>query len=141
MSELNEKQIDAVNEIHTAIVKLQRLVGDILTTQKLDLGKLDFNKEKTNVLEILYSVMKEFQSVTEEKKILLEMNFNKDVNILTDKDRINQVFSNLIKNSMDFVSKNKGIITIGTKDGEDLGIWVESKENVQTTFFFTVPKK
>jgi len=75
-------------------IKLQRLVGDILITQKLDLGKLDFNKEKTNVLEILNSVIKEFQPITEEKKILLEMNFDKDISIVTDKDRISQVFSN-----------------------------------------------
>ena len=195
LGELNEKQIDAVNEIHTATVKLQRLVGDILTTQKLDLGKLDFNKEKTNVLEILNSVIKEFQPIAEERKILLEMNFNKDIDVLTDKDRISQVFSNLIKNSMDFVPKEEGIITIGAKDcgdmiefvvrdngsgmstenqkeifkkfyqidtstsrkrsGSGLGlaickgivealggkIWVESKENVQTTFFFTILKK
>ena len=195
LGNLNEKQLDAVNEIHAATVKLQRLVGDILTTQKLDLGKLDFNKEKTNVLEILNSVIKEFQPITEEKKIILEMNFNEDIDIETDKDRISQVFSNLIKNSIDFVPANKGIITIGAKDcgdnvefivrdngsgmssenlkeifkkfyqidtstsrkrsGSGLGlaickgiveglggkIWVESKKNEQTTFYFTIPKK
>lgn len=195
LGNLNDKQLDAVNEIHSATVKLQRLVGDILTTQKLDLGKLDFDKQKTNVLDILNSIIKEFQPVAEEKKILLEMNFNQDIEIVTDKDRISQVFSNLIKNSVDFVPKGMGVIAIGAKDkgdeieflvrdngsgmskenqkeifkkfyqidtstsrkrsGSGLGlaickgiveglggeIWVESKENVQTTFFFTIPKK
>jgi len=195
LGELNDKQLDAVNEIHSATVKLQRLVGDILTTQKLDLGKLDFDKQKTNVLDILNSILKEFQPVAEERKIILEMNFNQSIEIITDKDRISQVFSNLIKNSVDFVPKEMGVITIGAKDkgdeieflvrdngsgmseenqkeifkkfyqidtstsrkrsGSGLGLaickgiveglggkmWVESKENVQTTFFFTIPKK
>ncbi|AFS82768.1 integral membrane sensor signal transduction histidine kinase [Candidatus Nitrosopumilus sediminis] len=195
LGELNEKQSDAVNEIHAATIRLQRLVGDILTTQKLDLGKLDFNKEETNVLELLNSVIKEFQPIAEEKKVILEMNFNEDICIFTDKDRISQVFSNLIKNSIDFVPKSRGIITIGAKDcgdfveflvrdngsgmsienqkdifkkfyqidtstsrkrsGSGLGlaickgiveglggkIWVESKVNEQTTFYFTIPKK
>ena len=195
LGKLNDKQLDAVNEIYSATVKLQRLVGDILTTQKLDLGKLDFEKQKTNVLDILNSILKEFQPIAEERKILLEMNFNQSIEIVTDKDRISQVFSNLIKNSIDFVPKEIGVITIGAKDkgdeveflvrdngsgmskenqkeifkkfyqidtstsrkrsGSGLGlaickgiveglggkIWVESKENVQTTFFFTIPKK
>ena len=119
LGSLNEKQIDAVNEIHSATIKLQRLVGDILTTQKLDLGKLDFNKEKTNVLELLNSVIKEFQPITNEKKIVLEMKFKENIDIFTDKDRINQVFSNLIKNSIDFVPKSGGKITVGGKNNED----------------------
>jgi len=145
LGELNEKQVDAVNEIHTATVKLQRLVGDILTTQKLDLGKLDFNKEKTNVLEILNSVIKEFQPVAEERKILLEMNFNEDIDVLTDKDRISQVFSNLIKNSMDFVPKEEGIITIGAKDCGDMiefvvrdngsGMSIENQKEIFKKFY------
>ena len=46
---LNEKQKEAVDEIYLSTLKLQKLVGDILTTQLLDLGKLVFNKEIINV--------------------------------------------------------------------------------------------
>lgn len=193
--ELNEKQREAVNEIFTSTVKLQRLVGDILTTQKLDLGKLVFSQGDINVSELLYSIIKEFEPIAIDKKIKITTDFNGNVQIFSDKDRINQVLSNLIKNAVDFVSEDTGIITIGAKEGskdveffvqdnglgispenqkelfkkfyqvdtsasrkrggsglglaickgiiEGLGgkIWVKSKEKVQTTFFFKIPKK
>ena len=195
LGELNEKQTEAVNEIYSSAIKLQRLVGDIMTTQKLELGKLDFNSENISVSVMLGDILKEFKPITNEKNITLNLNFSGDLSIFSDKDRINQVFTNLIRNAIDFVAKDTGIVTIGAKDdseyveffvqdngpgiskenqkeifkkfyqidtstsrkrgGSGLGlaickgiiealggkIWVKSEENVQTTFYFKIPKK
>ncbi len=193
---LNEKQREAVDEIYLSTIKLQRLVGDILTTQKLDLGKLVFDKDDLNVIDLLHGVIKEFTPIANERKIKLITNFNGNIHIFSDKDRINQVFSNLIKNAMDFVSTNNGIIEIGVNDrdnkkleffvqdngsgisnnhqkdifkkfyqidtsssrkrsGSGLGLaickgiieglggkmWVKSEKDIQTTFYFEIPKK
>jgi len=192
---LNEKQKEAVDEIYLSTIKLQRLVGDILTTQKLDLGKLIFDKQNINISELLSEIIKEFELETTERKINISANFSENLQIFSDKDRISQVFSNLIKNAIGFVSSNTGNITIGAKNstnyveffvqdngvgisaenqkdlfkkfyqvdtstsrkrgGSGLGlaickgiveglggkIWVKSEENVQTTFFFKIPKK
>ena len=195
LGELNEGQKDAVDEIYTSTIKLEKLIGDILTTQKLDLGKLVFNQENINISELLHGLVKEFDPVAIEKKIEISASFNEDIQIFSDKDRLNQVFSNLIKNAIDYVSPNTGCVIIGMKNddenveffvednglgisdenkkelfkkfyqvdtsskrkkgGSGLGlaickgiieglggkIWVESKENVKTTFFFKIPKK
>ena len=195
LGKLNTGQKDAVDEIYTSTIKLEKLIGDILTTQKLDLGKLVFNEDYINVSELLYGLIKEFEPIAIEKKIDITANFNEDIQIFTDKDRINQVFSNLTKNAIDYVAPNSGCVTIGVKDsfndieffvedngigisdehqkdlfkkfyqvdtsskrkkgGSGLGlaickgiieglggkIWVESENNVKTTFFFKIPKK
>ena len=195
MGELNEKQIDAVDEIYSSALKLQRLIGDILTTQKIDLGKLEFNQETIDVKQLLNSIIKDFNPIASQKNIhLIKGDIENDI-IFSDKDRINQVFSNLIKNAIDFVESEKGQITIGAKNekefvrffvkdngvgisepnqkeifkkfyqidtstsrkrnGSGLGlaickgiieglggkIWVESKENVETIFYFEIPKQ
>lgn len=195
MGELNKKQLDAVDEIYSSALKLQRLVGDILTTQKLDLGKLEFNQENIDVAELLNSIIKDFNPIASQKNIHLIKDSAEKGFIFSDKDRINQVFSNLIKNAIDFVEPDKGQITIGAKtdknfieffvkdngvgisetnqkeifkkfyqidtstsrkrNGSGLGlaickgiteglggkIWVESKENVGTSFYFEIPKQ
>jgi signal transduction histidine kinase len=195
MGELNKKQLDAVDEIYSSALKLQRLVGDILTTQKLDLGKLEFNQENIDITELLNSIIKDFSPIAMQKNIRLEKDIMENIIIFSDKDRINQVFSNLIKNAIDFVESEKGEITIGAKNdkeyvkffvkdngvgiseenqkeifkkfyqidtstsrkrnGSGLGlaickgiieglggkIWVESKENRGTAFYFEIPKQ
>jgi len=195
LGDLNEKQREAVDEIYLSTIKLERLVGDILTTQKLDLGKLIFDKKNINISDLLHEIIKEFELEATERKINISTNFNENLQIFSDKDRINQVFSNLIKNSIGFVSSNTGDIVIGANDssnnieffvqdngvgisaenqqelfkkfyqvdtstsrkrgGSGLGlaickgiveglggkIWVKSKEDVQTTFIFKIPKK
>ena len=192
---LNQQQREAVDEIYSSTLKLQKLVGDILTTQKLDLGKLVFNEEYINISELLQGIIRDFTPLADEKEISLTMNLIENMHIFSDKDRINQVFSNLIKNSLELVSPNTGNVTIGAKDdidcveffvqdngpgisienhqeifkkfyqidtsfsrkrsGSGLGlaickgiidglggkIWVRSEKDIQTTFFFKIPKK
>jgi len=138
---LNEKQREAVDEIYSSTVKLERLVGDILTTQKLDLGKLEFDEGDIDISELLQNVIKEFNPLAIERKIKLQINFDENRQIFSDKDRINQVFSNLIKNAIDFVSPNIGNVIVGAKeDTEYVEFFVKdngpgiSKENQKEIF-------
>ncbi|MFB5638380.1 MAG: histidine kinase dimerization/phospho-acceptor domain-containing protein, partial [Nitrosarchaeum sp.] len=73
---LNTQQLDAVNEIYSSTLKLQKLIGDILTTQKIDLEKLEFNKENILIPEFLNSIVKEFHPTVTQKKIELIIDNN-----------------------------------------------------------------
>ena len=90
LGDLNNKQTDAVNEIYSSTVKLQRLVGDILTTQKLDLGKLDFNQEDIEIMGFLNGIIKEFQPIADSKSIQLILDIDGKIQITSAKDRLNQ---------------------------------------------------
>jgi len=143
--ELNEKQREAVDEIYVSTIKLKRLIGDILTTQKLDLGKLDFNKEDIHVSELLNGILKEFNPLINEKEIRITIKCDENLYIHSDKDRINQVFSNMIKNAIDFVTPKIGDIVIGAKDDANFveffvqdngpGISIENQKEIFKKFY------
>ena len=73
------------------------------------------------------------------------MNLIENMHIFSDKDRINQVFSNLIKNSLELVSLNTGNVTIGAKDDIDCveffvqdngpGISIENHQEIFKKFY------
>jgi signal transduction histidine kinase len=114
LGELNEKQKKIINVIYRNILKLEYLVNDVLDIYKLDIGQLRFFKNLVNVKELIKLVVSDSLVLTIDKNIILRTDLKIDnaINIICDQKRIEQVFSNLIKNSIDFVSPDTGVITI-----------------------------
>ncbi|MBI1662907.1 MAG: HAMP domain-containing histidine kinase [Nitrosopumilus sp.] len=119
LGKLNTQQLDAVNEIDLSVTRLQKLVQDVLTAQKIDLEKLTVTNSSINSEEIVNTVYNAFLPVCNIKGIKLEKNIKKSQQITSDPDRINQIFSNLISNAMEFVPNNDACIKIGTYDEND----------------------
>jgi signal transduction histidine kinase len=116
LGELNEKQKKFINIIYRNILKLEYLVNDVLDIYKLDIGKLRFFKKLVNVEELIKLVVADSMVLTIDKNVELKFELRTDntISIICDQKRIEQVFSNLIKNSIDFVPPDTGKITIST---------------------------
>jgi signal transduction histidine kinase len=112
--ELDTKQEKFIDIIYRNILKLEYLVNDVLDIYKLDIGKLRFFKKLVNVQELIKITISDIMVLTIDKNINLtyDLRLSNKVNVLCDQKRIEQVFSNLIKNSMDFVPKDFGKINI-----------------------------
>ena len=116
MGQLSPEQSDAVNEIHESSKRLEKLIGDILIAQKLEMGKLIFKNENVDIEKIVSEQIKNFEPLATEKNIQIINSNDIKMTITTDRSRLNQVFSNLITNAIDFVPKENGLIEIGAKD-------------------------
>ncbi|MDH3385489.1 MAG: ATP-binding protein [Nitrosopumilus sp.] len=128
LGNLDGKQIKAVNTILNNALKLQRLISDLLDAQKLEMGKMSFEKSEFNVLNLMDMVLNNFEQTIKTKNIVL-VNLTKDEIILkSDEKRIEQVLTNLINNSIDFVSKDTGRIEINCKN-EETDVIFEVKDN------------
>jgi signal transduction histidine kinase len=127
---LNAKQRKAMQTVARSIEKLDVLVGDVLDVYKLDIGKLTLSKYDADVTELINRTISDLTSITVEKQIELKSDIRtaKDDSVFCDPKRIEQVLSNLVKNSVDFVPDKGGRIIIR----------VERVQNANSEFIFTV---
>jgi two-component system sensor histidine kinase VicK len=113
MGAVNEKQKKAISSMLRNIEKLQALVDDVMDVYKLDLGKIKFSKSYTDIGNLINQTIAELRPLTFAKQIDLSAEMIANVQVHCDPDRIEQVLSNLIKNSIDFVpDKGGGKITV-----------------------------
>jgi two-component system, OmpR family, sensor histidine kinase VicK len=113
MGAVNEKQKKAISSMLRNIEKLQTLVDDVMDVYKLDLGKIKFSKSYTDIGNLINQTIAELRPLTFAKQIDLSAEMIANVQVHCDPDRIEQVLSNLIKNSIDFVpDKGGGKITV-----------------------------
>ena len=112
---LTAAQLESINEIYDNASRLNNLINEVLTAQKLELNKLSFTKEIFDVGEFLELVTKNHSSLMIQKQITFINSYdsNEKVVIKSDKNRLLEVFTNLIQNAVDFVLEQNGRIEIG----------------------------
>ena len=110
---LNEEQIEAVDEINENAARLERLIGDVLDAQRLDMNRMTFNKSDFDASEIISKVRNDLQFMAKDKNIqIIQSTPSESIKLNGDKNRIRQVIENLVRNAVDFVPQNTGIIEI-----------------------------
>ena len=92
--------------------RLKNLTEDILDVTKIEGNSLHLNKEKLDIVELLQSIIKEFEHNLGNSSLKFELHSknidSKTVIVFVDRKRISQVISNLISNSVKFISNKKG---------------------------------
>jgi len=147
---LNAKQRKAMQTIARSIEKLEVLVGDVLDVYKLDIGKLTLSKHGVDVAELINRTISDLTPITVGKQIELKSDIRtaKEDSVFCDPKRIEQVLSNLVKNSVDFVSDRGGRIIIRVEKGQNansefifrvedngIGITPEERHNLFDKFY------
>jgi signal transduction histidine kinase len=112
MGNLNDAQKKRLNVIQTSSESLLRLISDLLDVQKIELGQLKLDKQENDLTEIINSVIVKIKPQLEQKGIIITQELEAHTICLCDKGRIDQVLNNLFLNSMDFVPKENGKISI-----------------------------
>ena len=90
--------------------RLKNLTEDILDITRFESSKLHLHKEEFNLDELIQTIIKEFENrLNDNKKIKFEFKNNNidPIIVNADKNRISQVISNLINNSIKFIKKRR----------------------------------
>ncbi len=112
---LNNDQRDFIGKIESNATLLERLISDLLDVQKLDMKKMNFLITEFNLDEFMDELRENNKHLMKYKNIDFTVKYPKKLILKTDKQRLRQIVDNLVRNSVDFVPKKDGKISIEAK--------------------------
>jgi signal transduction histidine kinase len=115
LGKLNDKQKERIQIIKSSSESLLSIISDLLDAQKLELGQLSMKISNTNIKETIDKAIESLKIEAEKNNIEINSNIV-DFTINHDQERIGQVMTNLIKNSLVATEPNTGKIEISMKD-------------------------
>jgi signal transduction histidine kinase/CheY-like chemotaxis protein len=125
--QINEMQKEFLYIVDTNIVRLTNLINDLLDVEKMELGKVQFAREREDLTLVLKECCDTFDVLAKQKG--LELRYNVPSNPLTmigDRDRLIQIFMNLLSNAIKY-TKN-GFIEIAAEQ-RDYAIIVRIRDS------------
>lgn len=117
--ELNEMQRDLLSDTLENIDNLTRLITDLLDMSKIEAGKISLRRETMDLAALIKKIHNGFSRSAAEKQVDMQLALCGDtLPVYADKDKIIQVFNNLLSNALRFTPE-KGRIQIGVDQKQD----------------------
>ena len=103
---LNDDQDNALRLALKNIERLARLINDLLDTSKIEAGKLELSCQPGDMKAVIQELVAAFSPLARERGLELRAVVpDHPVELLMDRDKIVQVFTNLIQNAMKFTQE------------------------------------
>jgi PAS domain S-box-containing protein len=115
----------ALDAIHRSAARMNRLIDDLLDVARIEQGVLSMRKEAIEVRPFLREVVATQHALAAARSIALDSTVESDTgDVLADRDRLAQVFENLIGNAVKF-TPDGGRIHVGAAErGDEIWLWV-----------------
>lgn len=116
VNDSNFKEI--ISDIQKACVSLIEIVNAFLTTSRLEQDRLEFNREPISVEKLIVEVAYKYRTISEQKGVqLLVSNLaSPNLKVMGDRQRIEEVLTNLIGNAIKYTDKGSIKIVVDKKD-------------------------
>lgn len=134
--------ISYVEGIEERLNKLTHLINSLLEASRIQRGKIAFRKTKLAIDKLIQETAGNVHRITHSHKLTIKVNSLKTIE--ADRERIEQVFVNLINNAFAYspkgsevlitISADKDNVTVAIKD-RGIGIAPKDKENIFKSFY------
>ncbi len=125
---INDKQRNLLHTSKENLVRLNKIINDLLDISKIESGRLELGKSITDISRIIQKTVNSYQTVADPKKITIRTHFPEERIILfIDQDKIIQALNNLIYNAIKF-TKEQGVIDI-TLASQETEVVISIKDN------------
>jgi len=126
----------SLNTISKQVIKLTRLVSELLDLSRIESGKLELHKTQFDLSSLVEETVQDIRQTSSKHAIVLHNDF--EGNVIADRDRIAQVLVNLLTNATKYSpdsdvvevfvenSNNSAIIKV-----KDHGIGIDKKDHIK----------
>ena len=114
MTKLDEEQKDYVYTIKNSANTLLQIINDILDLSKIEAGKMEINKNRFILNEIMNDVIAIFKGAIIDKAIVLKLEMDENMHkaYFGDEMRLKQILHNLMSNAVKFTKSGEIKITV-----------------------------
>src|SRR4030095_15172707 len=115
---LTEKQVHYLTRVRSNKQHLAGLINDLLDLAKIESGKIEFKSSRVSLSGLVHEVAEALRPVAAEKVIALETTIGEPTLLVwADRDKINQVLTNLIGNAIKFTPVQGRITVSASRNG------------------------
>lgn len=124
-SKLSDDQRSKVQNILGASKDLRSIVNDVLNLSELEAGKVALQKEDFNVSQLIETIAERYEPEARFKKLKLTFDVPTDeIPLHTDRRRLTQVLSNLVRNAIKFTEKGSVSVSVVGESADKIRIKV-----------------
>src|ERR1044071_6312683 len=106
------KSIEYLSMIQNNAARLESFVKDLLNVAKTESDEFQLEKNVFGLNDVILSIMENYKPLARQKGLTIQLLSDEKIEIEADQSKIQQVFSNLISNSIKFSNQGTVAITI-----------------------------
>jgi signal transduction histidine kinase len=123
--ELNAKQMEYVDDIHTSGRHLLTLINDILDMSKIEAGRMDLQVSSFSLPEVLRNSVALLRERATRQGIALSLEVDPGIDIIEADERLlKQVIFNLLSNALNFTERGGHVEVAARDQGDQVAISV-----------------
>src|SRR5690606_35708657 len=121
----------SINSVAQEVNRLTRLVDDLRLLSLSDLGALTYRKEPLQLADVIEDQLAAASATLAEKGEKAELHLDQSVRVVADGDRLAQVFSNLLQNTLRYTdAPGRLAVRVSADGGEARVDWEDSAPGV-----------
>jgi two-component system sensor histidine kinase ResE len=124
VAESTEEKKEMATIIRDESQRMNRMVNEMLDLSRMEAGYIELQKTDVDLNSYLRTLLFRFDKMANESEVSLQLDMPKeDVHLVMDKDKMDQVFVNLINNAIRHTSmtdKSEKVVTLQLYNEQDL---------------------
>ncbi len=100
-----EMYVEFLHDINSEVDRMTAIINDLLTLVKLDQKEIPINFRETDLNQMMAGIMKRLQPLADEKGVVLETEYLKEITADADEMKLSLAISNLADNAIKYTAE------------------------------------